>query len=424
LARGAGGSFSVKVLGAAIAFALQILLARLLGASQYGVYIYALTWILVLSVICQLGMNTSLLRFVAAYNAKNEWGLLRGILSRSMQYVFLASFVISITASLIVWLNYEQIGRDQSKTFWIAFILLPLLSLTGLRSAGLCGLKHVVLAALPDSFFRPLLIAALAGLTYMYTQHNLQAMQVMFFNLVGVMTALIISSIWLRKVLPKQIKHCKPVFSEREWLAVSFPLLFMAGMQLILHQIDIIMIGIILDTEQAGIYAVASRITGLVIFGLSAANSIAAPMISELYSTERHQALQRVVTLSARGVFVFTLLTSIGLSVFGEYFLRLFGEEFKMGYEPLLILLTGQVINAMSGSVGFLMVMTGHQNQAAMILGVSGLINILMNVILIPEFGMIGAAIATAVTTALWNILMLIYVWRRMNINPTALAGI
>jgi len=424
LVRGASGSFAVKVLGAAMAFGLQVLLARLLGVTQYGIYIYALTWVLVLTIICQLGMNTSLLRFVAAYNAMGEWGLLRGILNRSGQYVFLASVLVGLTASFIIWLLHDRIRNDQSVTFWMAFLLLPLLSLASLRSAGLCGLKHVVLAALPDSFFKPLMIALFAGLTYLYSQESLQAVQVMAFNVLGTLTAFIISTVWLFKALPKQVHLCKPVYAEREWLVVSFPLLFMAGMQLLLVQIDIIMIGAILGAEQAGIYAVASRITGLVVFGLSAVNAIAAPMISELYSTARHLALQRVVTLSARGVFAFALVASISLAIFGEYLLGWFGEEFVKAYEPLLILLIGQVINAMSGSVGYLMVMTGHQKQAAIILGVSATINVLMNVILIYILGIIGAAIATAITTALWNLMMLYYVWRRLNINPTVLAGV
>lgn len=424
LAKGATSSFAVKVLGAAVAFCTQILLARILGVTQYGIYIYALTWISVLALICQLGMNTSILRFVSSYKAKSEWGLLRGIFIRSVQYVLFASVAVGVTAAFVVWFLYDRIGREQSITFWIAFLLLPLLSLTGLRSAGLRAFKHVVKAALPDSLFRPMLIAGLASISYVYFQQNLQATQVMVFNLIGTLAAFYIGGLWLIKAMPKQIRHITPVYAEQEWLKVSLPLFFISGMQLILHQIDILMIGAILDSEQVGIYSVASRITGLVVFGLSAVNSIAAPMISELYSTGRHQELQRTVTLAARGIFVFTLIASMSLAIMGEYVLGFFGDEFVIGYIPLIILLGGQAINAMSGSVGFLMIMTGHHNQAAMIIGGSAILNILMNAIFIPLYGIVGAAISTAATTALWNLMMLAYVWRRMDINPTVLSNI
>lgn len=422
LAKGASGSFAVMVLGSAMAFGTQILLARFLGVAQYGIYIYALTWINVLSLLCQLGMNTSLLRFVAAYNAKREWGLLRGILVRGVHYVLFASMLIGITASVIVWYLYEYIGSERSITFWIAFLLLPILSLTGLRSAGLRALKHVVRAVLPDSFFRPLVIVVLASIYYLYFHQNLQAMHVMVFNLVGALAAFYIGAIWLIKALPKQVHYSPPIYKEKEWLRVSLPLLFMSGMHLILHQADIIMIGALLDTEQAGIYAVASRIAALVIFGLNAVNAIVAPMISEFYSTKQYQELQKMITLAARIIFSFALAMSLILIIFGEFILDIFGHEFIEGHMSLLILVVGQVINATVGSVGFLMTMTGHQNQAAMILGVSALINILMNTILISIFGMIGAAIATTITIVIWNFMMLVYVWRQLNINPTVFA--
>ena len=145
-------------------------------------------------------------------------------------------------------------------------------------------------------------------------------------------------------------------------------------------------------------------------------------MISELYSKEQTTQLQRMLTLAARGIFIFTLIASLSIAILGEFILSLFGKEFVAGYLPLLILLFGQVISMLSGSVGFLMTMTGHQNQAAKILSAGILINILMNILLVPVFGIIGAAIATATTTAFLNIVMLSFVWKRLNFNPTVFA--
>lgn len=422
LARGASAAFFVSVIGAAMAFATNVLLARIMGITQYGVYIYALTWINLLALVCKLGMDTSLLRFVAAYNAKSQWGLFRGILGFSVRYVFIASILIGVSTALVVWFVQDRIGMNQAKTFWIAILLLPLLGITALRGAALRALKHIVQSGLPDNFIRPLMIASFAGLAYLYTQQNLQATQVMVFNLIGALIAFYIGTIWLFKALPEKLRDIRPVYAGGEWLKVSLPLFFISGMHLILHQTDIIMIGVILDTEQVGFYAVASRIAGLVLFGLTAVNAIVAPMISELYSTGQYQKLQKMITLAARGIFTITLVVSLSLVILGKNILGLFGDEFVVGYMALLILLLGQAVNALAGSVGFLMTMTGHQNKAAQILCVSAVINIILNIILISIYGVIGAAIATAVSTALWNILMLGYIWRRLNFNPTIFA--
>jgi O-antigen/teichoic acid export membrane protein len=301
---------------------------------------------------------------------------------------------------------------------------LPLLGLNGLRAAGLQALRHVVKATLPENLLRPLIIVTLSiGLWSVY-QQSLTASQVMLFNLLAVLISFVIGTVWLAKSLPSQVQHVAPAFAESDWLKVSLPLFFVTGLHLVLSQTDILMIGVLMDAKQAGIYAVASRCAGLLAIGLTAVNAIAAPLISELYSTGKHQQLQKMITLAARGVFVFTLVVGIFLVFSGEFLLSLLGQEFVIGYNPLLILLMGQVVNALSGSVGFLMTMTGFHNQAVWILGVSTLLNIVLNILLITKLGLIGAAIATAVTTALWNFLMLVFVFRRLNINPTVLAGV
>ena len=421
-ARGASGSFGVMALGAVMTLCTNMLLTRVMGVAQYGIYIYILTWINLLVLVCKFGMDTSLVRFVAAYNAKHDWGLFRGIVGHSYKFVMLASFFIGIIAVSVIYLIHDHIGVDRSKTFVIALLLLPVLSLTALRQAILRGLKHVVLAALPDSLIRPLLVTILTGGFYIFSTQQLAATKVMLFTLAAALAAFFIGSIWLVRVLPKKVGRTPSVYARSEWLTVSLPLFFISGMSVLLHQADIIMIGIILNTDQAGIYAVSSRIAGLVAFGLSAINAIAASIISELYSTGQHMLLQKIVTQAARGLFVFTLISSLFLSIYGKLILGFFGAEFVNGYLSLLVLLVGQSVSSLVGSVGLLMTMTGHQKQAAFIIGVGAIANIILNAVLISWLDdMIGAAIATAVTTVLLNLVMLAKVLQKLNINPTVL---
>ena len=419
LARGAIGSFVVKILGAAIAFGLHILLARLLGVTQYGIYIYALTWVNILVIASLLGLNTSLVRFIAAYKVQERWGLLRGIVHRSTQFIVVFSLLISGISGIVVWFLRNRIGQDQAATFGVALILLPVLVLVRLREASLRALKRVVLSSLPDRIIRPLLLAIILSGLYFYLRKPLQATQAMAINLIAVFTALVIGTVWLVKEFPEQARDAQPIYAAKEWLKVSLPLLLIASMAMVLSQTDIIMVGAIRGADEAGIYSAASRISNLVVFALMAINAILAPMISELYSTGKNEELQRIVTLAARVIFVFTLTVSIILAVFGKFALSLFGTEFVVTYVPLLILLFGQIVNALAGSVGLIMTMTGHQNQAGAIVTVSAAVNIILNALLIPLMGLVGAAISTAFTMALWNIIMLIYVHRRLGINPT-----
>lgn len=362
------------------------------------------------------------MRFIAAYKAQERWGLLRGIVRRSTQFVVVFSLLISTIGGIVVWSLRNRIGQDQAATFGTALILLPVLVLVRLREASLRALKHVVQSELPIRIIRPLLLAAILSGLYFCLRQPLQATQAMAINLIAVFAALVIGTVWLVKELPEQVRDARPIYAHREWLKVSLPLLLIASMLVVLNQTDIIMVGALRGSDQAGIYSAASRIADLVVFALMAINSILAPMISELYSTGKKKELQRIVTLAARAIFAFTLMFSIILVVFGKFALSLFGAEFVVTYVPLLILLCGQIVNALAGSVGLIMTMTGHQNQAGAIVAVSAAVNITLNALLIPLFGLTGAAISTAFTMVLWNITMLVYVQRRLGINPTIIA--
>jgi O-antigen/teichoic acid export membrane protein len=238
-------------------------------------------------------------------------------------------------------------------------------------------------------------------------------------NFTAVVGVLLIGTVLLQKALPKSALETKPAYAHRQWLKVSLPLLLIDGMQILLKRTDIIMIGAILGSDDAGIYSAASRISNFVVFALMAINATLAPMISELYHTGHGRELQRIIMLASRAIFVFTLVVSIILAVSGKFMLSLFGSDFSIAFVPLLILLTGQVVNALAGSVGLIMTMTSHQNQAGAIIAVSTAANIALNALLIPLFGLAGAAISTAFTMALWNIVMLIFVQRRIGINST-----
>lgn len=166
------GAFTVKVGGAGILFGLHVLLARLLGVTQYGIYIYVLTWVNVLVIASLLGSNTALVRFVAVYKVQEKWGLLRGIVRRSTQCVFILSLLIGGIGGIVVWFLRNRIGHHEAAAFGVALISLPLLALVRLREASLRALKRVVQSQLPIMIIRPLLLAAILSGLHFYLRHK------------------------------------------------------------------------------------------------------------------------------------------------------------------------------------------------------------------------------------------------------------
>jgi O-antigen/teichoic acid export membrane protein len=397
------------------------MLAQLLGVDEYGIYVYAITWINILTILCLLGFPTSLVRFIAEYKAKQQWNLLKGIAHRSNQIVLAFSVLVGIIAAAVTLLLKERISVGVVVTFYIGFGLLPIVALSTLRQASLRALNFVVQSEMLLLVIRPVLLCLIVLGLSITLGGSLKAAHVMAGNFTAVVGVLFIGTVLLRKALPKSASETKPAYAQRQWLKVSLPLLLIDGMQILLKRTDIIMIGAILGSDDAGIYSAASRISNFVVFALLAINAILAPMISELYHTGRGRELQRIIILASWAIFVFTLVVSTILAVSGKFMLSLFGSDFTIAFVPLLILLTGQVVNALAGSVGLIMTMTSHQNQAGAIIAVSTAANITLNALLIPLFGLAGAAISTAFTMALWNIAMLTFVRRRIGINSTIL---
>jgi O-antigen/teichoic acid export membrane protein len=424
LARASSGSLLVMMTSAALAFASQLVFARILGTSEYGVYVFTLSWVNILSAFVSLGLDTSFVRFVPAYLARSEWGALRGLLQFGLSAVLLAGAVLGVAVILFVRFFHDRVGAPQAAIFQVAVVLLPLVGLTRLRQAALRGLGLVVRAFVPDEIVRPCLLVALAAAAYLLAPQHIGALSLMGLNVACAAAAFLLGSYWLYLSLPTAVKHASRVQLRAEWMTVSVPMLLISGANLLLQQTDIVMLGAMASKEQAGIYAVASRISALAVFGLAAANGIVAPLISSYYAQNRTDALRRLLALSAHGVFAFSLLVSVALWLAGPALLGMFGSEFVAGYAATSVLLVGQVINAGCGSVGFLMTMTKHQVAAAWILVMGAAINVVLNYVLIPPYGLLGAAWATAVSMVLWNVAMVAFVVRVLRINPTVISRI
>ncbi len=422
LRRGAGGAVLVMAAGTVAALGANLLLTRLMGVAEYGVYIYAFTWLNLLVLVCSLGLETSLLRFVPEYNAKEDWAHLRGLLATSQRYVLTASGLAAALGAAVVWGLRPRLSASEATTFWITLLLIPVVTLTALRGSTLRSYKHIVRAGLPAQVVRPLLMAAAAGTFYLLGGRGLTAPIAMWLALIAAAVALLLATAWQASILPAAVRQTPAKREDGLWLRVSLPLLFMAGMHMVLSQADILMLGAIENTADAGVYAVASRVARFVSLGLVSANAIVAPMISELFSTGRRDALQHLLAMAARGIFAFTVVVGGLFVLFGAQVLAVFGPGFSAGYVPLVILIAGQAVSALSGSVGFLMALTGHHVRAAQIVGASAVLNVALNGVLISSMGMKGAAIATSATMAISNLVMLAHVWQTLRLNPTILS--
>lgn len=421
----AGGTFTLKIASTGLIFLMNLLLARLLGTTGYGTYAYALAWFSVLSVLCVFGLDKLLVREVSIFNARSEWGLIRGILRWSDFTAIVGSTGIALLAGVILWIVSGRLESQMTYTLLIALIMLPLIVVLRLRQAAMRGLHYIVGGQLPELLFMPIsFLVIIAGL-YWLMRNTLSAPVAMISQVAAVGFALIVGVRQLQVFLPRSAKKANPIYQGWSWVYIVMPLVFLDFMTMVNSQIDIILLGFMRSTGSVGIYAVAKKGAGLITFVLIAVNIALAPTIARMYAAGEMDKLQRMITKSARIILLGSLPIAMVLIIFGHWFLLFFfGQDFIQGEKALAILGAGQLINAATGSVGLLLIMTGYERDAALCVGISAVVNIILNLILIPRWGLEGAAAATATTIIFWNILLAVLVYKRLGIHSTALGEI
>jgi O-antigen/teichoic acid export membrane protein len=413
----------IKIIGTGIGIGLQIYLARVLGVKMYGDYVYALTWILLFSPVAGMGLNRSSIPIISGYLVDGSDRLLRGFQRRGIQTVFIISFTISM---LFIFVVMNVVDKDKSHELYMTMIvsalILPVISLIEAFGGFIKSFNKVIAAEAIQIIIRPTLFVIFLVATFASTKVNMHtASIVMMIHVGALLLTLAAIVIYWGKSTSQLVSKCSPDFNSRKWLAHTLPFIAISGISYLLTQTDVLMIGLYIGTEDAGIYSVASKISLVMSFGLVATSAISAPMIAKLYRTNQFVELQTVVQHAARLAFAYAVISAIVIFVWGDTVVRMFGQDFMSAYTMLVILAAGQVVNSIAGPVGLIMAMTGNQSEAMRIMFFFALLNVMLNHIFINAHGAIGAAIATSVTMVIWNFLLIYRVIKLLRFNPTAL---
>jgi O-antigen/teichoic acid export membrane protein len=419
LARGTVYSFVAKVLGMGIGFIMQLVLARMIGAEDMGVYYFALSWVTILTTVACLGFDVALVRHVAVYLSQADHARLRGLLMRANRWCLIAGLIG--TGAIWVWflISRPHWAFDKKAALLIASFLIPGFTLSALRQAVLRGMKKIFQFQALDMILRPVLIIAAAVAWPLFTQVALSAEHVLLIQLATTLAILILGVRLVNAQLPHTLHQTAPVFETRAWLETAMPLYLGTLMRVVTLQAGLIIIGSFLPNDQVGIYGVILRLAELVVFGVGLVDAIAAPMIAELFHAGRMQELQRLVTFATRITFALAVLASLALYFGGHWILGLYGADFQAGHRAMGIVMFAYILQGLVGPVGYMMSMTDQQKPLVLIQGVAMVVNLGLSFALIPTWGIEGAATALAVSTIVWQGWMFVFVKRRFGIRST-----
>ncbi|MEG4576898.1 flippase [Microcoleus sp. N3A4] len=413
----------LESVGSILVYLTQILLVRWMGEVEYGIYEYIITWSLLLAVPINLGFPRAVVRFISEYHCQQNWGLLRGIILGSWQLIIGVSLLVCLLATGLIFLINHYHHFSYVSVLLIGIWLIPLQGLAILQENISIGLKKWSIAYIPTKIMYSILVI-MGGFLLWRNHYILSGTLMIKVTLVILGGTIAIQAVLIWWKFNLETVPALPVYVPRIWLKVSLPLLFHHAFRAVLVNTDILMLGSLVGAGAVSLYSSASKTALWVSFVLQSINTVIAPTFATLHIQNNRKQLQKVISIVTIWMFFSSNAIALVLILFAKPILGIFGTEFIEAHWALKILVIGQLINTLSGSVGNLLSMTGYQEQLMLVSGCTALINLSLNAISIPLWGIVGAALTTSLTLSIYNIWLVIIVIRNLEINPTVFSSL
>lgn len=415
--RQTAGVLALRITAAGCGFLSGVLLARFLGPSEFGTLVFAGTLGGVLGALSLLGFHQLLVREIAIYHGCGASGRIKGIIQFCSRTAFLVAVLLAACAWMTALVFAERPDMPNlMPTLSIILLGVPIATLVHLRQSVMRGLNRTVLGILPDQGILPLLSLLLLLVTYFAFGRQLTAPQAATIGLISVIVAFGIGQYLLGATLPDAVRTALPSSTPRAWLIKASPLFLIATVQFTNAQADMLMLGLLAPAEDLGFYAVSRSLAEIVIFVLVAIEIFVAPDIAQLYTSRALGRLQILITRATRMAMAAAVPVVLVLLLAGDWILPIYGPMFIKAMPALNILCAGQLINTACGPIGQLAIHTGHDRATIFFVLFAAFVNILLNAALIPHFGAIGAAIATATSMVVWNIGLTVFIFLRTGL--------
>jgi O-antigen/teichoic acid export membrane protein len=418
-AKGGAIAFALKISNTILGFLNQVILARILGAGGIGEVILAITVVRISAQIAKFGMEETMMKFIPLYVNQKDDSRLKGTIAFTIKFCLL--FSVSFALLVLMCSKFISINIFHSegllKLMPIVVVAIPAWVIRDVIGGILRGYKDALRALIPEALISPFfrivifLILILNGVSSLFA---------IIAFIAGEILAVITSIIFLQNKI-KGLRPVKKQCNNKEILDVAYTIIFTSMSVLLYTQADIWILGMLSSTETVGIYGIAAKLALLVYFPMMAFAAIIPPLISSIHASGNLDELRKMVSESTRWILSMSIPIILVLSLEGKYILKyVYGPEFVAGYVPLLILVLGQLIKAGAGLIGVILQMTGEHKIYMKVTIISGILNIILNIVLIPRFGMIGAAIATAFCLSMIDIISIFIIHKRLSVLTLA----
>ena len=417
LTKSAGlGTFG-EIFSSILLYITVILITRTVGPDIYGLFLLSQAVIRIAVIIGTLGLPHTVLRFVAAYKAKNNSPKIRGIIIFSFITVLISSIILSVILFIGAPFISSNIFHIPEMTFFIRIltISLPFWALLHVLFSSLQSFKKIKFIVFVEKGFMP--IIRLILLIFFFI------LQLFIF---GLLAATVISTVicfvgsffYLLKTFDFRSHKTDIQYERSKWISFSWPLLLSGFIFLLITTTDILMLGFFKTTSSVGIYGASARIAVLITVLLTSSYLVFKPIISELVANQEISRLSVLLKTVNKINFLVSFPIFLCLLIFSRDIISIFGKQFSAGATTLIILLCGQFCYILAGGTFYIFAMIGKPKIELFNAGILVFLNIGLNLLLIPKLNIVGAALSSAISIFVVNIISSIetYLFLRIHI--------
>lgn len=407
-------AFIFRCLGAVLAMAFQVAMARILGAEDMGRYVLCVSCVLFVSLVGRMGLDTIVVRQIASHVSVGEWGSVGAIRFKTLRIVFGVTLILSICLFLFAGVIARFVFKDETLVLPLRMMVLaaPFWAVAALQSEMLRGLKKI-----GQYLFVQSVIMALITFTGVFAVGAVWGLngQVMVYVFATVLSMLLALGMW-RLDKPSKLEGGPEIVFSDLWKS-SLPMLWVACIQYVNTWIATVILGAYGNPAEVAIFNSASRLALAPGFLLISVNSILGPKFAAIHKTGTREELQRVAAQTTRILFFSVLPLFAVLLIWPKQILGVFGPEFQSAAWVLRVLVISQMTMFMTGFAGQLLLMTHHEKDLRNITTIYVALNVTLSFVLIHFFGMIGAAWAATGSLIVNSVIAVWFVRKRLGIN-------
>lgn len=418
---GAAGNAAVvgvgNIAGYFFKYANNIVIQRALGVGFFGLYSASLSLVTLISSIFDMGMDNAMIRYIAIYRGrKQQTNSIRSLVIFCTSLVgitgLLGAFIVLVLAPVLAALIHKP---EATPVLQILAPIIPLLCMQTVWTGGLQGLKEFKRRVFIQRFLVPLVLLLLMTGALLFWR-NITGVAVL--ALLSTIISTTINLYFLFRAVSRISGRGEEKYEVRTWLGFALPNFLTTIVNTMLDSIDTLLLAFFVSNVQIGLYAAAIKISLFISLPLTSLNIVFMPTIADLYARKELQRLEAMFKIVTKWTITLSLPIFVISTLFSVPLLELSGKSFVEAWPLLIALSVGYMISAATGSVGFMLLMTGHQKYSLFNSLATIILNIVLGLILTPRYGAIGTAISTGVAISVINIIRLVEVNLLLKMFP------